>query len=155
MKKSFFTLFLFLFVCGWAGAAEKGMSEIGEAFTKAFQANDLEAIVALYGPDSEMFPPDSMEAVGLDAIRASYAGFMNTHTIQKFEVIEAHHETHGNLSFSWGRFALDMVPKAGGDAIHMEGRFSDVSKKVNGKWVYVVDHASVPFTPPANPPAKQ
>jgi ketosteroid isomerase-like protein len=136
-------------------ASENGINEIGEAFTKAFQANDLEGVMSLYGPDSETFPPDSMEAVGLDAISANYGGFLNNNTIQKFEIIEAHHETHGNLSFAWGRFSMDFVPKAGGDPIHMEGRFSDVSRKVNGKWVYVIDHASVPLTPPANPPAKQ
>lgn len=129
-------------------AVEKGIGEAGKAFVIAFKANDLEAIVSLYAPDAELFPPDSMEAVGKDAIRASYAGLLNAFTIQDITIIEAHHETKDDLSFSWGRYSVDFVPKAGGESVHMEGRFSDVSKRIDGKWLYIVDHASVPFTPP-------
>jgi len=30
----------------------------------------------------------------------------------------------------------------------MEGRFSDVKAVRDGKWVYVMDHASIPVPPP-------
>jgi ketosteroid isomerase-like protein len=42
-----------------------------------------------------------------------------------------------------------VVPKAGGDPIPMKGRASVVTKKIGGKWLYLVDHASVPLPPPA------
>jgi hypothetical protein len=35
-----------------------------------------------------------------------------------------------------------MVPKAGGDPVTLHGRFTDVAAKRNGRWVYIVDHAS-------------
>jgi ketosteroid isomerase-like protein len=157
MKFVFFSfLFVILFAFG-AHAAEQGMNATGTAFVKAFQANDLDSIMALYADTAEMFPPDSMEAKGKEEIRKSYAGLLERFTIQNFQVLEAQHETNGNLSFGWGRFAMDMLPKGGGEKVHMEGRFSDVSKKINGKWMYVLDHASVPFasSPSAPPPVNQ
>jgi len=38
------------------------------------------------------------------------------------------------------------VPKAGGAAVVMKGR---ATVKIGGKWLYVVDHASVPVPPPS------
>ncbi|PWT94210.1 MAG: hypothetical protein C5B54_00335 [Acidobacteria bacterium] len=139
---------LFVLVAGSSlFAAEQGINETGKAFVKAFQANDLEAVVALYAPDAELFPPDEMQAKGTDAIRANYKGLFDHFTIQNIDIVEAEHETHGDISMSWGLFKMTMMPKGGGDPVHMEGRFSDISMKVNGKWLYKVDHASVPFQP--------
>jgi ketosteroid isomerase-like protein len=108
----------------------------------------VEAIVALYAPDAVLFPPDAMMAKGTDEIRKSYE-FLNDFTVQSFEMLEANHEIQGNIAFSWGQFKASLQPKAGGEPMTMEGRFSDVSKKVGGKWLYIVDHASVPITPPS------
>jgi len=148
MKLITIVFLVLIFTAATSFAAEKGIGETGEAFVKAFKANDLEGIVSLYAPDAVLFPPDAVEAVGKDAIRASYAGMLNAFTVQDITIIDAHHETHADLSFSWGRYSVSMAPKAGGDPVQMEGRFTDVSKRINGKWLYVTDHASVPFTPP-------
>lgn len=129
-------------------AAEEGLNPAGQAFVKAFKANDLEAVVALYAPDAVLFPPDDMIADGKDAIRKSYENLMNNFTIQDIVTTDTHHETQGKTSYGWGRFSLTLVPKGGGEAEHMEGRFTDVSKLMNGRWLYVVDHASVPLPPP-------
>jgi uncharacterized protein (TIGR02246 family) len=147
MKYALALACLLIFVSLPLIAAESGLNETGTAWVKAFKANDLDAVVALYAPDAELFPPDAMQAKGKEAIRANYAGVFQNMTIQDVSVIEAEHETHGDISLSWGLFRVTMVPKAGGNPITMEGRFSDVSKRIGGKWMYVVDHASV--APPA------
>jgi ketosteroid isomerase-like protein len=153
MKSVLFSfLFLILFAIG-ASAAQEGMNATGMEFVKAFQASDLEAIMKLYADNAEMFPPDSMEAKGKEEIRKSYAGLLERFTIQNFQVVKAYHENSGNFSFGWGRFTMDMLPKGGGERVHMEGRFSDVSQKINGKWLYIVDHASVPFASSPSAPA--
>lgn len=151
------TLFALLLVIVFSFAAsaapEKGMNPAGEAFVKAVKANDLEAVMALYAPDALMFPPDAMAAQGTAEIRKSYAGLMDNFTIKDIVVSDAWHETHGDVMLGWGRFVMTMAPKAGGEPVQMQGRFTDVSKKVGGKWLYILDHASVPLPPPP-PPAK-
>ncbi|MCA1582638.1 MAG: hypothetical protein LC796_14850 [Acidobacteria bacterium] len=44
-----------------------------------------------------------------------------------------------------------LVPKASGKAVTMSGRFSEVAEKRNGRWVYVLDHASAEPAPSAAP----
>jgi len=34
----------------------------------------------------------------------------------------------------------------------MEGRYTDVKAKRDGRWVYLLDHASAPIPPPAESP---
>ena len=35
-----------------------------------------------------------------------------------------------------------------GEPLQMEGRYTDAKAERDGKWVYLVDHASVPIPPP-------
>ena len=46
-----------------------------------------------------------------------------------------------------GRWKLT-IPAAKGPASVIEGRYTDVKAQKDGKWVYIVDHASVPLPPP-------
>lgn len=143
---AYLILCMFLFVTS-AFAVESGMNPAGEAWVKAFNANDVDAIVALYAEDATVFPPDAMIAKGKAAIREVWAGLL-----AKFrgsvQLSDTFHETRESLSFAWGRFSMTLTPKEGGEPLQIEGRFSDVSKKINGKWQYIVDHASVPLPPP-------
>jgi len=34
------------------------------------------------------------------------------------------------------------------DAAGMAARYTDVARKINGQWLYIADHASVPLAPP-------
>ncbi len=54
---------------------------------------------------------------------------------------DMHHETMGNRTVSWGTFSMTLVPKALGKPVTATGRFTEVTEKRGGKWVYVVDHA--------------
>lgn len=128
-------------------AAEPGQNESGKAWLKAMLAHDLDAVVAVYAPDAEYFPPDNMKLQGTEAIRADFAGFLNNFNVQSVEILEAEHETHGDLSAEWGLYRMTFAPKAGGQAITVQGRFTDVSKKINGKWLVISDHASMPLPP--------
>jgi uncharacterized protein (TIGR02246 family) len=129
-------------------AADQGLKTVDQAWIKAAKANDLDAIMALYAPDAVMYPPDTMEAKGSDAIRENYKNFLAAMTIRDAALTDTHYETHGDTSIGRGRYALSLVPKAGGDPVQMEGRFTAVGKKIGGKWLYVVDHASSPLPPP-------
>jgi len=128
--------------------ADDGLNEIGQAFVKAFKAGDLEAVVALYAPDALSFPPDAMTANGLEEIRQSWGGLLNNFNVQDLIITNAHHQTSGDLSSAWGNFKMILDPKEGGDQVVMEGRFTDVAKKINGKWLYLNDHSSLPLPPP-------
>jgi ketosteroid isomerase-like protein len=129
-------------------AAVHGAKVADDAFAKAFVANDLAAVVALYAPEAKLFPPDSAVATGA-GIRESFAGLFANYTIMAFKTLDATYETSGTLSVGWGRFTMTVTPKKGGAPVVMEGRFTSVAKKIGGKWLYVSDHASFTPAPPA------
>ena len=128
-------------------AAEHGAQLVDQGWVKAIKANDLEATVALYAPEAVAYFPDG-EYNGKDAIRKSWTDFLAAFTV-KDATSEATYDTTGDTSVGWGHWTLTVVPKAGGEPIAMKGRATVVVKKIGGKWLYVVDHASVPLPPPA------
>ena len=147
--KSIFA-FLLVLVLGVAPvhADADGPQALQQAFVQAILAGDASAIAAKYAPDAISYPIGGMVAKGGDAVRESWAPFLDANTVQELVISEDHHEVHGNTAVAWGLWRMIFAPKTGGDAITMEGRFMDLSRNIDGKWLYVVDHASVPLPPP-------
>jgi uncharacterized protein (TIGR02246 family) len=127
-------------------AAEHGAQVADQGWVKAMKANDLEATMALYAPEAVAFFPDG-DFKGKDAIRKSWTDFLAAFTVKDASA-EGTYETTGDMSVGWGHWTMTAVPKAGGEPVVMKGRATVVTKKVGGKWLYVVDHASVPLPPP-------
>ena len=135
-----------------AASAQEGSKAVDAAWEKAIKANDLEAIVACYAPDAVLWLPGAPEARGTKAIRDTYAGLLSSFTVADASLQNATYETSGNLSTAWGNFTMTLQPKAGGSPLMTKGRFTSVSKKIGGKWLYVADQASDEPPPPAPKP---
>ena len=133
-------------------ASDQSLPWVEEAWLKAMRANDLDAVVALYAPDAVAWFPDSPAVHGQKDIRAVYEGMLTGNKLASVTFTDTHHRTSGNITTGWGRFEMTMTPKAGGAPMVMKGRFTDVSERRNGKWFYIVDHAS---NEPAAEPAKK
>lgn len=93
-------------------------------------------------------PPVQRIAKGRTAIVDSWAAFFGQFDIEELTLFDAHHETCGDFSTAWGQFRMVATPKGGGDELVMEGRFADAARKIDGKWQYVMDHASLPIVAP-------
>lgn len=146
-----------------SGAAKPhGAQQVDEAVARAFKANDVDALAAAYAPDAVLYPPGAMERRGRAAIRQGLADFLAHFRITDFTTSDAHYETAGNLSTGWGRFSISAVPRSGSDAsgmgsgggapVRWDGRYTSVARRVNGKWLLVSDHASVPMAAPPQGP---
>ena len=142
------TRFVAIFVLGFSSvaaagpSAQNGAAEEEAAWIKAMKANDLAAVVACYAPDAVLWAPGEREADGTDAIRSTFDGMLRANTVKDAAVSDAHYRLSGNVAAGWGRFTLTLSPKAGGADVVLHGRFTEVVEKRNGKWLYVVDHAS-------------
>jgi uncharacterized protein (TIGR02246 family) len=137
-----------------AAAAEGGLADLDRAWTRALLADDAAAVGALYATDAVMYPPDGMELKGKEAIQKSYEKLLAGMKIHEVKFMPAKYETRGDTSIGWGRWEIKMTPKGGGDPLLVEGRYTAVAKKIDGKWLYVADHASLPLPPPAPPGAE-
>jgi uncharacterized protein (TIGR02246 family) len=132
-------------------ATDSGAAQLDAAWTKAMLANDASVLAALYAPDAVMYPPGEMEQRGREAIRKGYEEMLAAMRVLEARILPEKYETHGDTSLGWGHWTIKLCPKAGGDAISLEGRFTEVARKIGGKWYYVADHASSPLPPPPLP----
>ena len=120
---------------------------LDEQFVAAFNAGDGAAVAALYddSPDTVSMTPDAMVQRGIAAIREGYT-VMTPNSGMKLELTETHHIALSDAVVSTGLWKMTM-PGPDGATMTIEGRFSDVKAERNGKWVYLMDHASVPMPP--------
>lgn len=128
-------------VAGGALAAQPAGSA-GECFEVAFEANDADAVAACYAEDAIIWFPGGSMAKGRPAIREGFAHFLGMVTIKDVELTTIGHESAGNTRIAWGTYAIRAVDKASKVESTQRGRFTDVQKKINGRWLYTVDHPS-------------
>jgi len=131
----------------------KAARQVDADFTKAMMKEDVDAVMATYWNDPKvvMLPTGDMIAKGPDAIRAGYKAFFEGTNVKEFKVTKQKYRVLGDAVLGWGLFTLTTVPSLGPE-VTIEGRYTEVIAERDGKWVYVLDHASVPLSP--NAPAK-
>jgi ketosteroid isomerase-like protein len=131
-----------------ARGQDTGAQALDAAWIKAMKTNDVEAAAACYAADAALWLPGAAEARGAKAIHDAYAGLLGEMSVENVVIADAVYESSGDWSSGWGHFTLTLRPKKGGDRIVMQGRFTEVAKRVGDRWFYVADHAS--NDPPAS-----
>jgi uncharacterized protein (TIGR02246 family) len=147
-----FTVVVLLCACAMGAGPAFAQDEAPSAqdcFVPAFKAGDADAVAACYAEDGIIWFPGGPMAQGRTAIRDGFAGFFEKNTIKDFRLDAMGQERMGTSMASWGTYSIRMANKDTGVESTESGRFTDVSKLVDGRWLYVVDH------PSDDPPAKQ
>ncbi len=140
---SVLAVLVILFVIGCASTSNNaGPAALDAAWMKAFKAGDLEGVMACYAPDAVDWEPGAPEAKGDAAIRQAYRDFFAANTVVDITDTDTQYRTVGNLAVAWGKSSMTYVPKTTGKPVVSTGRFSSAAEKRNGKWLYIVDHAS-------------
>jgi ketosteroid isomerase-like protein len=113
----------------------------------AINAKDVSAIMKAYVADeslivSDIIPP--RQYVGAKAFRADWQGFVDLFDGPvQFEVTDLHVEAEGTLGYS--RSIQHVVGKdTKGQAIDITWRDTAAYRKIDGKWLIVHEHGSVP-----------
>ena len=134
------------------GADEAALKAATNTWLDAYNAGDVEKIVALYTDDGVLMPPHAPVAKGKSAIRAfitadtagaKEAGAKLVNGGSAVGVI-------GDTGWEAGSYTVT----AGGATVD-SGSYMSVSRKVNGRWLYIRDtYNSGRPLPPAAPAAK-
>ena len=120
-----------------APAGAGGVKQLNEAFLKALQAGDIDTIVSLYAADAVLFPPGEKVARGSEQIRFKWNSLIEANKITETGLTEDKYVSGGNYSSGWGDVLIRLEPKNGKEPKNIQGRFSAIAEKRNGKWVYV------------------
>jgi ketosteroid isomerase-like protein len=117
-----------------------------QQFTTAFRHKDLNAIMTLYPHDNTLFVFDvgtPREHVGWESYRSDWKDFFGS--------------IKGNPTFSIGELGITIsgdvaythcIQSATGNMGNLHAltvRVTDVLRKINGKWLIVQEHVSVPI----------
>jgi len=159
IMKSIVVLSLCLFVSGeiFSGCTPAGDTPeemiaaaraLDDRFAEAYSKADVDAMMECYWNDPEvvLFDPGGMRTIGWENIRASMIETFAAAPGGKLELTERNDKIAGDVVIGWGLWSFTMITPDGSPFI-MEGRYTDVKAKRDGKWVYIIDHASVPLPP--------
>lgn len=116
--------------------AEDKSDLAGRAATweKEYNAGNLKAVAAMYAADGCRMPPNVPIVKGTDGILAQLQAGKD-HGIVKIKVAVTMAETSGDWGSGMGTFET-----MGADGSHVDhGKWMNVSKKVNGKWIIQCD----------------
>ncbi len=142
MKK--LLLLLLMTCCGSLGAYESPQA-LQDAFLAGMNANDSDALADCYTEDAVSYSIDDLAGVGPDYVRDAWDRFFSGFVILDASLYESELIVMGDTAMAWGLFKILARPKAGGEPVEMKGRYTDVARNMNGNWLYIFDHASVPM----------
>lgn len=141
MKTTLLALICLLAMPAYANESPEALQD---AFTTALQNNDSAGLAACYAEDAVNFPVDEMVGIGPDSVKESWDHFFTAYKVLGLDLSDGHMVTHGDFAAAWGLWTMMVEPVEGGEAFQMAGRYMDVARNFDGKWLYVADHASVP-----------
>lgn len=136
-----------------AGAAEAAIRAQSTDWEKAFNAGDAKAVAALYAEDAVLLPPGAPGAGGRAAILAFFTkDIANSKAAGVVLVLNPKTDVgvSGNMGWESGTYTATVK-----GAVVETGKFLSVSRKKNGKWLYVRDTWNADAAPAAPPAAAQ
>lgn len=126
-----------------APLVQDGASEAVQAWSKAMEAGDIDAIVRMNPEGAVAFPPDVMVQRGTKEIADGYRQLFAKYKIS-VNVEDTHFIREDDLLISWGFSTLTLTPRDGGAPVVSKVRFTDVARRNGDAWEYILDHASKP-----------
>ena len=125
---------------------------VDEVFVKAYNSGDVATVVAQYDDHAVLQAPGSPEVVGKAAIRTYFSADIPEAAKAGAKFVLNPGATGGvsaDLGWSSGTF---LVKGKAGEVLD-KGKYLSVSRKVNGKWLYVRDMWNSDAAPAAPGPA--
>lgn len=136
-------------------ADEAALKAVTAAWLEAYNAGDVEKIVAMYADDGVLMPPHAAVATGHAAIRAFLTADTAAAKAAGVKLVPgaATAGVAGDTGWESGSFTITDASGATVDS----GSYLSVSRKSNGKWLYVRDtyNSDRPLPAPAPAAAKK
>ena len=126
---------------------EQQIRALEDQFTAAFNAKDLDAIMKVYMPGNDLFVFDvglPRQHVGWDDYKKDWQDFLAMMTGPIKFVSDVSVMSDGKIGY--GHY-IQHVSGTGtdGTSMDMTVRLTDVYRKIDGKWLIVQEHVSVPI----------
>src|SRR4029078_13036547 len=111
---------------------QAAIREKNAEFVKAFNAKDMNQILATYTENAVFMPPTQPVLRGKDAMKTFYDDLLKSGaTNLKLDAGEV--SGHGPLAYQSGTYEMDVKPPAG-SSDRDRGKYLFIARKLNGAW---------------------
>ena len=120
----------------------KSQRELNDAFCSAMTRKDLDGVMRClwHDPNLVVVLFDATVYRGWDAVRDAVQQLFDTFPKVRLEIDEVSHVPVGDGIVAVGT-ATYSLQAADGSAVRIVERWTDLRRKVDGRWIYVLDHA--------------
>jgi uncharacterized protein (TIGR02246 family) len=119
------------------GDVEADISAINnniDQYASSMNAGDLNLWISLWADDAIQMAPDAPAVIGKEQIRAKYESIF-PQFIFKMTITNEDVRIGGDLAVSHGNYTVSMTPKAGGEAIMIDGKYLSIEERqADGSW---------------------
>ena len=120
-----------------------GAKDLDRRLTEAFSRKDLDAAMTCFWNDPDLVVVlNGKVHRGPDAVRTSIKEMFDQNESIRVKVDEVTHIPSGDGVIGVGTATFDMQPSGGPRQLMVE-RWSDLRRKIDGRWVYVHDHTTI------------
>jgi len=115
-------------------SAATAAEAIWKEYSESLNAGDLERWLDLWTEDGIQMPPDERAISGLDSIRARNEAMLDRFTFD-IGITNQEVETAGDWAYARGTYKARLMPKGGGRAITMDGKYMTIlARQPDGSW---------------------
>jgi ketosteroid isomerase-like protein len=116
--------------------------DLDERFTSGMSRKDIEQVMSCFwnSPDLILVVYDGTVFRGFDEVRRAFEQLFDQCEALSLVIDEVSHNRQDDSVFAVGTATYEMITIDGASQKVTE-RWTDVRRKVDGRWVYVMDHA--------------
>ncbi len=116
-------------------ADTQAINGMADAYVQAISTGDLDAMMDLMDDDVVMMPPNESTRSGEEAVRSWYKGGFDRFNYKDAAYPTDEIQIFGVWALKRGQFMATLVPKTGGDPVHIHIKAIHILKKQsNGAW---------------------
>ncbi len=132
--------------CVTAGVTKADLEDakdLAKRFVDSINRKDLDGTMACVWNSPQMLLVQFGTVVwGYDGFRNGMSQTFSQNDTVKIAVTDISYVPVGDMIMAVGTATVDLQPKGGGDPVHVVERWTDLEKKIDGRWVYVMDHTT-------------
>jgi len=132
--------------CATTGVTKADMDDarnLAKRFVDSINRKDLDGTMACIWNSPQMLLVQFGTVVwGYDGFRSGMSQTFAQNDAVKIIVTDISYMPVGNMIMAVGTATVDLQPKGGGAPVHVVERWTDLEKKIDGRWVYVLDHTT-------------
>jgi ketosteroid isomerase-like protein len=132
--------------CATTGAGKPdlaGAKDLAKRFVDSINRKDLDGTMACIWNSPQMLWVNFGTVVwGYDGFRSGMQQMLSQNDTVKIAVTDISYVPVSDMIMAVGTATIDLQPKGGGSAVHLVERWSDLEKKIDGRWVYLLDHTT-------------